>query len=135
MVMARQIAGSQIYRQLGSSASGVPVRYLSDNPTDLLWNPCAAVHFESNIPSTMKVLSYIAISLAGLLSGAVVGAVGGFLTGCLLAFGYHNHNHGPGDAPVYVALGLMLVGAGLGAIAGLVVGIIYGVRLTRRANA
>jgi hypothetical protein len=34
----------------------------------------------------------------------------------------------------YVALGLMLVGAGLGAIAGLVVGIIYGVRLIRRAN-
>jgi hypothetical protein len=32
-------------------------------------------------------------------------------------------------------LGLMLVGAGLGAIVGLVVGIIYSVRLTRRANA
>ena len=29
----------------------------------------------------MKVLSYTAISLAGLLSGAVVGAVGGFLLG------------------------------------------------------
>jgi|HubBroStandDraft_2_1064218.scaffolds.fasta_scaffold402386_1 hypothetical protein len=34
-----------------------------------------------------------------------------------------------------VALGLMLVGAGLGAIAGLIVGIIYSVRLTRRADA
>ncbi len=83
----------------------------------------------------MKVLSYIAISLAGLLSGAVVGAVGGFLLGWLLAFGYRKHDHGPGDAPVYVALGLTLVGAGLGTIAGLVVGIIYSVRLTRRANA
>jgi hypothetical protein len=82
----------------------------------------------------MKVLSYIAISLAGLLSGTVAGAVGGFLLGWLLAFSYRKHDLGPGDAPVYVALGLMLVGAGLGAIAGLV-GIIYGVRLTRRANA
>jgi membrane associated rhomboid family serine protease len=100
-----------------------------------LWNPCVTVDFERNIPSTMKILSYIAISLAGLLSGAVVGAVGGFLLGWLLAFGYRKHDHGPGDAPVYVALGLTLVGAGLGTIAGLVVGIIYSVRLTRRANA
>ena len=74
-----------------------------------------------NIPSTMKVISNIAISLAGLLSGAVVGTVGGFLLGWLLAFGNRKHDHGPDDAPVYVAQGLMLVGAGLGAIAGLVV--------------
>jgi hypothetical protein len=101
---------------------------------DLLWNPRATVHFESSIPSTMKILSYIAISLAGLLSGAVVGAVGGFLLGWLLAFG-RNHDHGPGDAPVYVALGLMQLGAGLGAIAGLIVGIVYSVRLTLRVDA
>lgn len=82
----------------------------------------------------MKILSYIAISLAGLLSGAVVGVLGGFLLGWLLAFGYHKHDHGPNDAPVYVALGLMFVGAALGAIAALVVGIIYSVRLTRRTN-
>jgi hypothetical protein len=83
----------------------------------------------------MKILSYFAISSAGLLLGAVLGAVGGFLLGWLLAFGYRNHDHGPGDAPVYVALGLMLVGSGLGAIAGLVVGIIYSVHLTRQADA
>jgi len=83
----------------------------------------------------MKILSYIAISLAGLLSGAVAGALGGFLLGWLLAFGYDKNDYGPNDAPVYVALGLMLVGAGLGAIAGLAVGIIYSVRLTHRADA
>jgi hypothetical protein len=81
----------------------------------------------------MKILSYIAISLAGLLAGSVAG---GLLLGWFLALGYHKHGPSdPGDAPVYVALGLMLVGAGLGAIVGLVVGIIYSVRLTRRANA
>jgi hypothetical protein len=110
---------------------------LSGKPTnqDLLWNSRATVHFERSIQSTMKVLSYIAISVAGLLSGALVGAVGGFILGWLLAFGYRNHGHGIGDAPVYVALGLTMVGAGLGAIAGLVVGIIYIVRLARRADA
>ena len=82
----------------------------------------------------MKVLTYIAVSLAGLLSGAVVEAVGGFLLGWLLAVGYSKNDHRPNDAPVYVALGLMLLGAGLGAIAGMVVGIIYSARLTRRAN-
>jgi len=84
----------------------------------------------------MKVLSYIALSLSGLLAGAVVGGLGGLLVGWFLALGYHKHGPSdPGDAPVYVALGLMLVGAGWGAIVGLVAGIIYGVRWTRRANA
>jgi membrane associated rhomboid family serine protease len=92
-------------------------------------------NFESHIPST-KILSYIAISLAGLLAGSVAGGLGGLLLGWFLALGYHRHGPSdPGDAPVHVALGLMLVGAGLGAIVGLVVGIIYSVRLTRRANA
>jgi len=82
----------------------------------------------------MKILSYIAISLAGLLSGTIAGGVTGFLVGWLLAFTYHKHDHGPNDAPVYVALGLMLIGAGLGAVGGLAVGIFYGVRLNRQAN-
>src|SRR5215471_21729720 len=78
----------------------------------------------------MKILSYIAISLAGLLAGAVVGGLGGLLLGWFLALGYHKHGPSdPGDAPVYVALSLMLVGACLGAIAGVFVGIIYSVRL------
>jgi hypothetical protein len=81
----------------------------------------------------MKILSYIGISLAGLLAGAVMGALGGLLLGWFLALGFHKHGPSdPGDAPAYVAFGLMLVGACLGAIAGVVVGIIYSVRLAHR---
>lgn len=38
----------------------------------------------------------------------------------------------PADAPVYVAMGLMLVGTCLGAVIGSAIGIVYCVRLTRR---
>jgi hypothetical protein len=78
----------------------------------------------------MNTLTYISISLAGLLAGAAVGCVGGLSLGWLLALGYHRH--GPsdlGDAPVYVAMGLMLVGACLG---GLAIGVIFCVRKARR---
>ena len=80
----------------------------------------------------MLILAYLCISLAGVLVGAVVGCLGGFLLGWLLALSYHKHGPSdPGDAPVYVALGLMSVGACVGAVVGLAVGIIVCVRLTR----
>ena len=51
----------------------------------------------------------------------------------VLALGYHRHGPSdPDDAPVYVAMGLMLVGACLGAITGFAIGIIFCVRLARR---
>jgi len=83
----------------------------------------------------MKILSYIAISCAGLLAGAVVGAVGGLLLGWFLALGYHKQGPSdPGDAPAYVTLGLIMVGTCLGAIVGLAIGIIYSIRLVRRVE-
>jgi len=81
----------------------------------------------------MNFISYICISLAGLLAGAVVGCIGGLSLGWLLALGYRKHGPSdPGDAPLYVGMGLMLVGACLGAVIGFTIGIIYCVRLARR---
>ena len=76
---------------------------------------------------------YISVSILGLLAGAAVGCVGGLSLGWLLGLGYHRRGPSdPGDAPVYVAIGLTMLGACLGAIVGLVLGIIYSVRLARR---
>ena len=81
----------------------------------------------------MDILAYICVSLAGLLAGAAVGCIGGLSLGWLMALRYHRHGPSdPGDAPVYVAMGLVLVGACLGAITGLAIGIIFCVRLARR---
>lgn len=81
----------------------------------------------------MDIARYISISLAGLLAGAGVGCIGGLSVGWLLALGYHKQGPSdPGDAPAYVAIGLMLLGACLGAITGFATGIIFCVRLTRR---
>jgi hypothetical protein len=80
----------------------------------------------------MNIFLYILLSLLASLAGAVVGCIGGLTLGWLLAFGYHKRgSSGPADAPVYVAMGLMLVGACLGALIGLVVGIILCVRMAR----
>jgi ABC-type antimicrobial peptide transport system permease subunit len=82
----------------------------------------------------MYTLRYISISVAGLLAGVAVGSVGGLSIAWLLALGYHRQGPSdPGDAPVYVALGLTLLGAFLGAIVGLVVGIIVSLRARRKA--
>jgi NhaP-type Na+/H+ or K+/H+ antiporter len=81
----------------------------------------------------MQLLRYVGISIVGLLAGAAAGCVGGLLLSGLLALGYHRHAASDlGDAPVYVAMGLMLIGAFLGAITGVVVAVVYGVRMTRR---
>lgn len=81
----------------------------------------------------MDIVLYISISLAGLLAGAAVGCIGGLSLGWLLALGYHRQGPSdPGDAPAYVAIGLMLLGACLGAISGFAIGIIFCVRLARR---
>ena len=81
----------------------------------------------------MNIFLYILLSLAASLAGAVVGGIGGLALGWLLAFGYHKRGPSdPADAPIYVAMGLMLVGACLGVLIGLVVGIILCVRVARR---
>jgi ABC-type antimicrobial peptide transport system permease subunit len=81
----------------------------------------------------MQILRYVTLSIAGLLAGAIAGCICGLALGWLLAFGYHRHGPSdPGDAPVYVAMGLMLVGACVGAITGFVIAVVYGVRLARR---
>ena len=78
----------------------------------------------------MNIFLYILLSLAASLAGGVMGCVGGLALGWLLAFSYHKRGPSdPADAPVYVALGLMLVGACLGALIGLVVGIIICIRI------
>jgi hypothetical protein len=81
----------------------------------------------------MNILAYVCISLAGLLAVAVVGCIGGLSLGWLPALGYHKQGPAdPADAPVYVAMGLMLVGACLGAVTGFIIGIIICVRVARR---
>ncbi len=81
----------------------------------------------------MNILAYLAISVAGLIAGATVGGVCGLMLGWLLSLGYHRHGPSdPGDAPVYVSIGLMMVGACLGAILGLAIGVIFCMRFARR---
>jgi len=75
----------------------------------------------------------MAYIITGLIVGAVVGCVGGLALGWVLALGYHGHGPSdPGDAPVFVTMGLTLSGACLGAVVGLAVSIILCVRSARR---
>jgi len=60
----------------------------------------------------MQILRYVSLSIAGLLAGATAGCIGGLALGWLLSLGCHRHGPSdPGDAPVYVAMGLTAVGA------------------------
>jgi membrane associated rhomboid family serine protease len=80
----------------------------------------------------MDILEYIGISILVLVAGAIAGSLGGLCIGWLLAFSYHRRGPSdPADAPVYVAMGLTVVGACVGAVAGFIIGIIYSVRLER----
>ena len=81
----------------------------------------------------MGVIRYVGISVAASLAGAMVGVGGGWMLGWFLALGYHRRGPSdPGDGPVYATLGLMMVGAWVGAIVALVFGIVFSVRLAHR---
>jgi hypothetical protein len=81
----------------------------------------------------MSIVRYASISIAGLLAGAAAGCIGGLLLGLLVAMGYHRHGPAdPGDAPVYVAVGLMQIGAFLGAIAGSAIAVTFCSRSAKR---
>jgi hypothetical protein len=80
----------------------------------------------------VNILRYFFVSLVSLVIGGFVGCLGGLALGWLLALGYEGRGPSdPGDAPAYVALGLMLLGGCLGAVAGLIVGIVLSVRSSR----
>jgi ABC-type antimicrobial peptide transport system permease subunit len=84
----------------------------------------------------MNVLPYIGILLTSTLLGAGVGFLSGWSLGWYFALGYHKHGPSdPADAPAMVAIGLMFLGACLGAIVGLVIGTIFCVHLARRKRA
>ena len=81
----------------------------------------------------MDILTYIGISITGLVAGAAAGCISGLALGWVLAIGYHRRGPSdPGDAPAYVTMGLMLAGACLGAVVGLAISIVLCVRLARR---
>jgi len=83
----------------------------------------------------MQILRYVTLSIVGLLAGAIMGCLAGLALAWLLALRYHRHGPSdPADAPVYVAMGLMLVGACMGAITGFIIAVVYGVRLARRSK-
>jgi len=72
------------------------------------------------------------ISIAFLVAGGIVGCLCGMALGWLLSLGYQRQ--GPNDvadAPAYVTLGLIYIGALCGAGVGLALGIIFTERLER----
>jgi len=83
----------------------------------------------------MKILPYIRILLTNILIGFGAGILISVSVGLYLMFTYHKQGPGdPADAPAYVAMGLMFIGACLGALGGLAVGLIFCVRFARRQS-
>ena len=81
----------------------------------------------------MKILPYVRILLTSILVGFGAGIVGGFSVGLYLIFSYHKQGPSdPADGPAYVTMGRIFFGARIGAIVGLVIGIINCVCLARR---
>ena len=84
----------------------------------------------------MKIFPYIRILVTSLLVGVGVGVFVGFCVGWYLMLSYQKQGpNDPADAPAMVAMGLMFLAVGLGAIVGLTVGVIFCVRLARRKTA
>jgi hypothetical protein len=80
-----------------------------------------------------RVLLLIASLLAFIVVGAMAGGVAGALLGWVLALGYHKRGPtDPGDAPIYVAIGLTMTGAIVGALVGLIIGSVYIVKVARK---
>jgi hypothetical protein len=84
----------------------------------------------------MKISPYIRIFVTSIPIGIGVGFFGSFLVGLYLMQSYHKYGpNDPADAPAMVAMGLILLGTGAGAVVGLVIGVIRCVRLARRKPA
>lgn len=80
-------------------------------------------------------IPYLRILLTSTLSGAGIGFLGGLSLGWYWGLSYHRQGPSdPGDAPAYVTMGLLLIGASFGAVFGLVLGIILCVRVARRTR-
>jgi hypothetical protein len=76
---------------------------------------------------------YLGVAVLGSLIGAIAVGVAGLLLGLLMARGYTRRGPSdPGDAPVYVAMGLTLFAAAAGAIIGFIAGVGWCVVLARR---
>jgi hypothetical protein len=84
----------------------------------------------------MDILTHVPSALLGLLAGAITGGISGMGVGCVMVLSYHRRGPSdPGDAPVYVAMGLIMFGACLGAIAGFIIGLTRSVLSARKRKA
>ena len=82
-----------------------------------------------------RMFRFISIPVGNLILGAIAGGACGLSLGWFLGLGYQRQGpHDPGDAPVYVTMGLIMVGLCVGAIVGLIIGIRNSVRLPRRTT-
>ena len=82
---------------------------------------------------TMRVLRFGGITLACAVAGASIFGVLAFLTGVWMGQSYVRQGPSdPGDAPVYVALGLGMFGAFAGSVIGAAAGLVLALRSVRR---